>query len=617
MKESQFIKQNKEKWSEFEQNLKVKSKNPSRISQLFIQITDDLSFARTFYKNRSVRVYLNGVAQLLFNDINRSKKNAFTGFVNFWRTDLPLLIHEARAEFRISLLVFIISMIIGMLSSAYDKDFCRLILGDEYVEMTIENIQNNNPMAVYKKYHQVDMFLGITLNNTLIAFRTFVTGIFLAIGTLIVLVYNGIMLGTFQYFFIERGLFKESFLTIWQHGTLEISAIIIAGAAGLTLGKGLLFPGTYTRVQSFKISAVRGLKILLGILPILFFAGFIEGFFTRYTELPNVLRLIVIIVSLTLVIGYYVYYPIKLSRKKDIPPRNEEKVNYKEKELFDFQQIKSSNEILGFTFSFVHEIGFGLIKVLLLAGVLYGLLFLIFFNYFNIAVTPALSLPFLRNFIGYKGNLILMASNILALVFFKTYLFTRLHQKVRNDASKITFKQLFTHLKENIFAYTMSATFINSIFFLKGDWPIFLFFLVLPVFVLSSYISFIEEKGIINALSDCLGLLKGSWIKFYASYIKFFILAFALLVLLTLRIVRSHFNAFFWNFNLSENAMSMLRLFVVCFIFINFILLFFSMVFVSTGLYYYTLKETITAESLVKRIRNIGKHDKLFGYDRE
>ena len=89
---------------------------------------------------------------------------------------------------------------------------------------------------------------------------------------------NGIMVGAFQYFFYDQGLLRESFLTIWTHGTLEIAAIIIAGAAGMTMGKGLIFPGTLSRLQAFQISARRGLKIMIGIAPIIILAGFIEGY---------------------------------------------------------------------------------------------------------------------------------------------------------------------------------------------------------------------------------------------------------------------------------------------------------------------------------------------------
>ena len=71
------------------------------------------------------------------------------------------------------------------------------------------------------------MSLGIAFNNLYVACLTFVLGVFYAIGSLFVLISNGIMVGVFQYFFIQQGLFLESFLTIWIHGTLEISAIVL------------------------------------------------------------------------------------------------------------------------------------------------------------------------------------------------------------------------------------------------------------------------------------------------------------------------------------------------------------------------------------------------------
>ena len=66
MRETKFIDENKEKWQAFESALNNKNKNPEQLNEIFVQITDDLSHSRTFYPNRSVRVYLNGLAQRIF-----------------------------------------------------------------------------------------------------------------------------------------------------------------------------------------------------------------------------------------------------------------------------------------------------------------------------------------------------------------------------------------------------------------------------------------------------------------------------------------------------------------------------------------------------------------------
>ncbi|MCB0813699.1 MAG: stage II sporulation protein M, partial [Flavobacteriales bacterium] len=112
------------------------------------------------------------------------------------------------------------------------------------------------------------MFLGITVNNVRVALLAFAAGIAAGFGTVYVLLFNGIMVGAFQYFFHEQGVLRESLLTIWVHGTLEISAIVIAGAAGLALGRGMLFPGTYTRMESFRRGAMLGLKVVIGLVPV-------------------------------------------------------------------------------------------------------------------------------------------------------------------------------------------------------------------------------------------------------------------------------------------------------------------------------------------------------------
>ena len=123
------------------------------------------------------------------------------------------------------------------------------------------------------------------------------------------------MLGSFLYFFYDKGLLWESSRTIWIHGTIEISVIIIAGCAGLVLGNGLLFPDTYSRLDSFKKSIKAGLKIMLSTVPFFIIAGFLEGFVTRHTEMPDWLAITIILASLTLIIYYYVIYPIKLTNQ--------------------------------------------------------------------------------------------------------------------------------------------------------------------------------------------------------------------------------------------------------------------------------------------------------------
>jgi len=147
------------------------------------------------------------------------------------------------------------------------------------------------------------------------AFRPFVLGIFASLGTILLLVKNGIMLGAFQTFFYQKGLFMTSFLTIWIHGTIEISSIVIAGAAGIILGNGLLFPGTYSRSVALRAAALEALIVLLSTVPLFVIAGFLEGFVTRHTELPNIVKVMIILLSLGFILAIYVIHPLKYYRQ--------------------------------------------------------------------------------------------------------------------------------------------------------------------------------------------------------------------------------------------------------------------------------------------------------------
>ncbi len=315
MKETNFIKQNREKWERLEKAIDNPREKAEELSDLFIQITDDLSYSRTFYPNRSIRAYLNWLAQRLFFKIYRAKKLKKNSFFNFWTDELPQIMYESRREVLLAFSVFILSMLVGAFSQHMDPSFANIILGEGYVEKTIQNIESGDPLAIYKSSGPFGMSIGIIANNLFVALLCFLLGVFASIGSIGMLVSNGVMVGVFQYFFYERGLLGESFLTIWTHGALEISSIVLSGAAGIVAGKGLLFPGTYHRLKAFQMSAQRGLKIYLGIVPILIIAGFIEGFITRMTDTPDFFRLLFILGSFAVMIGYFVVYPIIRHRR--------------------------------------------------------------------------------------------------------------------------------------------------------------------------------------------------------------------------------------------------------------------------------------------------------------
>lgn len=312
MKEVAFIRRNIDKWRKTEEIVeRAGRQNPDVLADTYIDLTADLAFSQTHYPNSRITIYLNNLASELHNILYRNKREKWSRIITFWSQEVPQTMYHARKLLLYSFIIFGMSVLIGAVSTLHDETFTRLILGNSYVDMTLNNIANGEPMAVYNGSDEVPMFLGITMNNIMVSFMTFVYGLFTSFGTGFVLFQNGVMVGSFQTFFYQQDLLGESMLAIWLHGTLEIWAIIVAGAAGLSLGNGWFFPGTYSRLESFKRGAVRGLKIVVGTVPVFIMAGFIEGFLTRHTHVPDALRLGIILASLAFIIYYYLYLPNK------------------------------------------------------------------------------------------------------------------------------------------------------------------------------------------------------------------------------------------------------------------------------------------------------------------
>ena len=295
MREPAFLRKNKEKWLEYEHKLfgsSTEEIDADRLAELYIQLTDDLAYARTFYPKSKVVKYLNSLAARTHLNIYKNKKEKKQRFKTFWAIELPLIYREAQQYFLYSSLIFTLSFLIGLISVYYQPDFLRIILGDSYVDMTINNIKEGNPLGVYGSMPQLQMFFMIAFNNVAVMLRMYAMGILLSVGVILGfpgkiagLAQTGIMVGAFLGFFQSYNLFWEAVPIVYIHGTLELSAVIITGGAGMMLGNSILFPGTFTRLQSLQKAANKTIKIMIGLVPTVIFAAFLESYITRLTDM--------------------------------------------------------------------------------------------------------------------------------------------------------------------------------------------------------------------------------------------------------------------------------------------------------------------------------------------
>lgn len=612
MRETKFIEENRKDWEKFEAILKSSNKEPDQLSNQFIRIINDLSYARTFYPNRSVRVYLNNLAQRVFYSIYKNRKEKGNRFVRFWVMELPSVAYRKRKDLFLSFVVFTLAVAIGVLSSVNDPEFARVILGDKYVDMTIENIENNDPMAVYKTMNGVDMFLGITINNLRVAFQTFIMGILMAVGTLAIMLYNGIMVGTFQYFFIERGLFWESFLTIWLHGTLEISAIIIAGASGIVLGKGLVFPGTYPRLQSLQISAGQGLKLFIGVVPILIFAAIIESFMTRFTEAPDILKGALIVMSLIFIVFYFFWYPYSLNRRGALMPELKPELSQKTPFVINAQnRIKSIGEVFKDMFGYYRKH----IKKILGIAVVSGIVFSSIAIYLSrlsvqtetIIYSAADQLPYF----DFSLQPLMFLNNVLFVTLILHFSIQMLLASI--EGYTISMSSLLRSLWSKKLTSALAASIIiNATFWLPAVVSVLVLLATAPIIILATFAGYYEKANLINALMRCKELFSvGTW-KVYLLFGSLLFLTGLFVLLLESELVDFYQDIFEWNLSIEGTTKDQLLQAMDSFKFIFGLSITLPILIAGVSLMYFSLREILEANSLNSRIEKFGVSAKAY-----
>ena len=320
MREVAFIKQNKEKWLEFEKVISNnQKKNPDDLAELHIKIMNDLAYAQSFYPKSKVVPYLNKLAKISYSKVYHTKRVDKNPFLFFFFDEVPLLCYRYRKFFYLAFAIFFVFFFIGLLSTFNDETFARRILGEDYVNMTLENIESGDTLAVYKGGSNWGSFIGIFSNNLWVGVRMFLSGILLGIGTGVYIVYNAIMVAVFQAFFYQHNSLWDSVKGIWIHGTYEIFAMIIESALGYIIGASILFPGTLKRFESFKTGLRNTFYIFLSTIPFTLIAGFLEGYVTRYyNTMPTFLCYVIILFCLVTITYYYLILPFKVAKRHQL-----------------------------------------------------------------------------------------------------------------------------------------------------------------------------------------------------------------------------------------------------------------------------------------------------------
>jgi uncharacterized membrane protein SpoIIM required for sporulation len=241
---------------------------------LYRQIAADLATLREDRGSVHFARYLNQLLARAHNIIYSAHKTSPSAVLEFFVRTYPRVFRRNLRYVTVAFLLFAGGALVGAGLTYHDPDFKLQILGPHMVqtiekkEMWTHSIVGVKPLASST----------IMTNNISVGFLTFAFGITAGLGTMYMLIFNGVMLGVIGMACHLAGMSLKLWDFVAPHGVLELPSIFIAGGAGLMIAAGLLFPGYLPRKESLVRAGTEAVRLLLGTIPILVIAGILEAF---------------------------------------------------------------------------------------------------------------------------------------------------------------------------------------------------------------------------------------------------------------------------------------------------------------------------------------------------
>ncbi|HKG20254.1 MAG TPA: stage II sporulation protein M [Blastocatellia bacterium] len=276
-----FLESRLEKWKRLEELTarasRIRLKNLSgaevrEFGQLYRRTAADLAIAREEVRDQRLVNYLNYLVARAHGAIYRSESSGFGVFLSFFRYELPAVFRKTFYYTLTAFLIFMAAAAFSFTMSFVDEAFADRIAPQLKRDIAAhrnwtESVNEANSLAS----------TSIQTNNINVTFLAFAGGALAGAGTVLVLLQNGLLIGMVLGLCI-RYRFWEIPIFITAHGVIELTAIFMAGGAGLMIGKALLMPGDNRRIDALVTSGQQAIKLVLACIPMLLVAGIIEGF---------------------------------------------------------------------------------------------------------------------------------------------------------------------------------------------------------------------------------------------------------------------------------------------------------------------------------------------------
>ena len=273
-----------------------------QLASLYRSVSADFAKAKTHKLGNTLIQELQSLTARGYSQVYQgSRHQEWQKVKEFYLWIFPQVFRDTAIYSAIATAIFLLPALIGWWYVWRDPVFLDLTVPQSLIEQVRDrrelwmgSIVGNEPLASS----------GIMTNNLGVAFKAVSGGVTAGLITIYIMASNGVHIGTIGALVTQNNLGYPFWAFVAPHGALELPAIFLAGGAGLLIGKAIVFPGQYRRIDAIKINGQKAAQLVLGIVPLLIIAGVIEGFFSPNPAIPNAIKYL----AGLLIFGFLILY---------------------------------------------------------------------------------------------------------------------------------------------------------------------------------------------------------------------------------------------------------------------------------------------------------------------
>lgn len=262
-----------------------------QLSSLYRLTTADLARVKTRQLGATLEDYLKDLVRRGYSQVYQGRqRQEWQSIWRFYQSGFPATVQKTWPHTLVAFLIFGLGWAIGSWYTAHDPQFMELVIPERIMTMVQDegklwmgSIVGIEPLASSQ----------IMTNNISVTLAALAGGIFAGLGTLYILWFNGLHIGSIATLVGQNDLAYPFWAFVFPHGALELPAIFLSGGAGLLLGQAFVFPGPRPRLVALKRQGQLAAQLMFGVVPLLIVAGIIEGFFSPSPLIPDGVKYLV------------------------------------------------------------------------------------------------------------------------------------------------------------------------------------------------------------------------------------------------------------------------------------------------------------------------------------